>query len=86
MAEAKRLWELYANEGVNCTLPTVEGAMLINNVCNLSGLDKIGDNYGLQGVALAHQIKLFDGNAHVESKRLQNAMNFAAWGIFNLQR
>lgn len=84
LAEAKRIWELQVVSDCHRCLTSVQAVVLINAIYNLCGLDKIGDIYGLQGFALAQEIGLFDGNTHIQSRRLRDATNFAAWGLFNM--
>lgn len=57
--------------------------MIINVVYSLCGLDKLGDRWGLQGLAIAKEMRLFDGNGHIESDRMRHATNFTAWCMFN---
>lgn len=84
LAEAKRIWELQVVSNRHRSLTSVQAVVLINVIYNICGLDKIGDVYGLQGFALAQEIGLFDGNAHTQSRRLRDATDFTAWGLFNL--
>lgn len=56
--------------------------MIINVVHDVFGLDKIGDTYGLKGYAIAHELRLFDGNAHIQCERVRYARNFTAWCLF----
>ncbi|EUC50478.1 hypothetical protein COCMIDRAFT_32300 [Bipolaris oryzae ATCC 44560] len=83
-AEARRIWEMLAVSGKNRNLASVQAAMIINSVYNIYGLDKLGSAYGLRGLAIARELKLFDGNARVKSERKRNARNFSAWCLFNI--
>lgn len=65
-------------------LASVQAALIMNIVHGLLGLDKIGDIYGLKGWAIAQEMGLFDGNAHVLSERVRNARNFTAWCLFGI--
>lgn len=67
-------------------LASIQAAMIINIVYNIYGLDKIGTPFGLQGLAIAQGMGLFDGNADAKSERERNARNFTAWCLFNLDR
>lgn len=67
-------------------LASVQAALIMNIVHGLLGLDKIGDIYGLKGWAIAQEMELFDGNAHVLSERVRNARNFTAWCLFGINR
>jgi len=60
-------------------LASVQAAFVIDIVHGLHGLDKVGDTYGLRGWAIAQEMRLFDGNAHILSERGRNARNFTAW-------
>jgi hypothetical protein len=83
-AEAKRLWELEVAMNRQRNLTSIQAVALINAIYNNCGLDKLGDVYGLQGFALAHEMELMDGNTHILSRRLRDAYNYAAWGLFNM--
>lgn len=65
-------------------LTSVQAALVINFVYNSCGLDKIGDTYGKQGYAIAQEMRLFNGNAHIRSQRVRDARNFTAWSLFNI--
>ncbi|KAL6808365.1 nitrate assimilation regulatory protein nirA [Trichoderma camerunense] len=67
-AEARRLWELEA--GQKSSITTVQAGMVINIMYNMYSMDKIGMTYGVQAIAMAHDLKLFEGptskNRHPE--------------------
>lgn len=67
-------------------LTSVQAAIIINVIYNFCALDKVGKVYGLQGLSIAQDLRLFDGNAHIKSKRVRNARNFTAWALFNMDR
>jgi hypothetical protein len=67
-------------------LASVQAATILNIVYNVCALDKIGNVYGLQALAIAQDLRLFNGNAHVKSERVRNARNFTAWALFNMDR
>ena len=77
---------MQATNGGNRNLPSIQAAIILNAVHNINALDKIGNVYGLQGLAIAQDLELFDGNAHIQSERTRNAMNFTAWALFNMER
>ncbi|KAF2647340.1 hypothetical protein K491DRAFT_772515 [Lophiostoma macrostomum CBS 122681] len=83
-AEAKRLWEMQVINDKHHNLASVQAALMINIVYNLYGLDKIGSRYGVEGLVIAKNLRLFDGNAHIRSERIRNARNFTAWCLFNI--
>ncbi|CAI6315083.1 unnamed protein product [Periconia digitata] len=84
LAEAKRIWEMQIISGKYRHLASVQAALIINIVHDLHGLDKIGDTYGRKGWAIAQEMQLFDGNAHILSDRVRNARNFTAWCLFGI--
>ena len=86
LAEARRIWELQTSSRKFRDLTTAQAACMISLVYNASGLDKIGAIYQAQGIAIAHELKLFDGSSHVRSERLRGARDFTAWALFNLER
>jgi hypothetical protein len=67
-------------------LASVQAALIMNIVLDLCGLDKIGDTYGRKSWAIAQELQLFDGNAHILSERVRNARNFTAWCLFSIDR
>ncbi|EOA89630.1 uncharacterized protein SETTUDRAFT_103856 [Exserohilum turcica Et28A] len=86
LAEAKRIWEMQTINRKNRNLASVQAALVINIIYNIYGLDKLGTPFGLQGLAIALDLRLFDGNADVKSERVRNARNFTAWCLFNIDR
>ncbi|EMD69258.1 hypothetical protein COCSADRAFT_130800 [Bipolaris sorokiniana ND90Pr] len=83
-AEARRIWEMLSVSGKNRNLASVQAAIIINSVYNIYGLDNLGSAYGLKGLAIARDLKLFSGNAGVKSERKRKARNFSAWCLFNI--
>ncbi|KAJ4865698.1 fungal zn(2)-Cys(6) binuclear cluster domain-containing protein [Trichoderma breve] len=84
-AEARRLWELEA--GQKSSITTVQAGMVINIIYNMYSMDKIGMTYDVQAIAMAHDLKLFDGPTS-KNRRKQRGYDFTAWSIFfwmNLQ-
>jgi hypothetical protein len=84
-AEAKRLWEL---ESFEPRITTIEAGIIFHVFYNLCGLDEIGQAYRIQSVALAHQLRLFDGpvdeqSVNTQRERLQKGKAFAAWALFH---
>lgn len=65
-------------------MTSIQAVVIINVIYNNCGLDKLGDLYGLQGFALAQEIGLFDGNDHIQSRRLRDVANYSAWGLFSM--
>lgn len=74
---------MQAINGKHRSLTSVQAAMLINVIHSLSGLDKLGNLWGLHSLTIAKEMRLFNGNAHVASERVRHAMNFTAWCLFN---
>lgn len=54
-------------------LALVQAAWIMNIVISLYGLDKVSDMYGLKGLAITQELRLFDDNTHILSKRVRNA-------------
>jgi hypothetical protein len=65
-------------------LASVQAAWIINIVVNPYGLDKVGDMYGFEGMAIAQELRLFDDDMHTSSERVRNARNFTAWGLYGI--
>jgi hypothetical protein len=66
-------------------LTAVQSAPVLNCIYSFSGLDKIGQMYGLQGVATAGPLNLFDGNIYIEDQAFRDDCNFAAWNFCTLR-
>ncbi|PVH93022.1 hypothetical protein DM02DRAFT_697757 [Periconia macrospinosa] len=84
LAEAKRIWEMQIISRKYRHLASVQAAWIMNLLLNLHGLDKVGDTYGLKGLAIAQELRLFDNNTRISSKRVRNARNFTAWCLFSI--
>ena len=80
VAEAKRIWELIATEP---HITTVQSGILFNVFHNLCGLDEIGQAYRIQAIALAHELRLFNGSMSGESSRIRNGRGFTAWALYS---
>lgn len=80
------MWEIQLISRKYRHLATVQAALMMNIIHDLHGLDKVGDIYGLKGWAIAQEMRLFDGNAHILSERVRNARNFTAWCLFGIDR
>ncbi|KAM0425507.1 hypothetical protein ACHAPT_009296 [Fusarium lateritium] len=78
LAEAKRLWELEATEPC---ITTIQAGMLFSVFHNLCGLDEIGQPYRIHGVALAHELRIFD-TVDARSERLQKGRAYTAWALY----
>ncbi|KAL7793630.1 hypothetical protein V8C37DRAFT_378517 [Trichoderma ceciliae] len=85
-AEAKRLWEIEAAEP---RITTIQAGIVFNVFYNLCGLDEIGQVYRIHALALAHEIRLFDGpvvdeqSRDAQSDRIQKGKAFLAWALFD---
>ncbi|KAI9705941.1 MAG: hypothetical protein M1836_005347 [Candelina mexicana] len=80
VAEAKRIWELQANEA---RITTIQAGILFNVFYNLCGLDEIGQVYRIHAVALAHKLRLFDRTIEGQSDRMCKGRAFTAWTLYN---
>lgn len=82
LAEAKRLWEL---EAPKPRITTIQAGIILTVIHNLCGLDEIGQAYRMHGLALAHELHLFDGtrNRYEHSDRLWDGRAYAAWTLYN---
>ena len=80
VAEAKRLWELEADEP---RLSTIQAGVIFNVYYNLCGLDKIGQAYRIKAITLAQQIQLFDCTVNKLGARVRDRWAYTAWALFN---
>ena len=80
LAEVKRIWEL---EATKPRLTTIQAGIILNIFHNLSGLDEVGKAYRIHAVALAHQLRLFDGAIDRESARIRNCLAYTVWALYS---
>ncbi|KAI0157229.1 putative C6 transcription factor [Xylariaceae sp. FL1272] len=80
LAEAKRLWEL---EATMARITTIQAGILFNVIHNLCSLNEIGQVYKLQGLKLAHELRLFKRDLRDGDARLQRGIGLLAWALFN---
>lgn len=78
LAEAKRLWELQAQE---VWLTTIQAGTLLTTIYGICGLDGLGRAYSVQSIALAHKLRLFDHDG-IRDKRTRDGRAFTAWTLF----
>ncbi|KAH6663569.1 hypothetical protein F5X68DRAFT_218053 [Plectosphaerella plurivora] len=83
LAEAKRLWEIDISSGP--TITTLQAALVMQLLLNISGMDKVGRMYGRQITGIARELGLFGYLTHIEDPRLLQAHQFMAWSLFCLQ-
>ncbi|KAK4180196.1 hypothetical protein QBC36DRAFT_384517 [Triangularia setosa] len=86
LTEAKRHWEL-EQAGGRSKLTTIQAAILLNIVYNLNAMVKLGWQYTLQAIDMAHKMKLFKKPENWEtlSPRLRAGRDFTAWSLFGWQ-
>ena len=82
LAEARRLWELEAKKPL---ITTIQAAVALNLVYNMSGLDEIGRAYGVQAVTLARNMNLLEGCVEGDNPREIQGRVFTAWMIYNIE-
>lgn len=80
IAEARRIWELEADQP---RITTVQAGILFNVFYNLCGLDEVGQVYRVQAIALARRLGLFDTTLEVHDARIRHGWIFTAWSLFN---
>ncbi|KAF2101250.1 hypothetical protein NA57DRAFT_53225 [Rhizodiscina lignyota] len=80
LAEAKRLWEL--NQGTN-ELTAIQAAIIINFLYDASGMDRVGLSYGIQAIAMAHDLGIFEDSPYKKQEKAQRA-SFHSVGSFLL--
>ncbi|KAK3358721.1 hypothetical protein B0T25DRAFT_599547, partial [Lasiosphaeria hispida] len=84
LAEARRLWELECRTG-RVTLTLAQTAVLLNLEYNHNGQDDVGYVFLQQAVGMANTLGLYKPDPHgsTQSKRMKNAREFFAWGLFS---
>lgn len=55
--------------------------MAISLVCKSCTLYELGGLYGVLGLAIAHEVRLFGGDSHVQLSRMRDTTNSTAWVI-----
>ena len=63
-------------------LTTIQAAICLSSVSTLDAMDKIGSSYLHSGITAAHELDLFESSSEVESKKMQRARAFTAWGLY----
>ncbi|KAK0747338.1 hypothetical protein B0T21DRAFT_405976 [Apiosordaria backusii] len=86
LTEAKRHWEL-EQAGSRSKLTTIQAAIILNIVYNLNSMVKLGWQYTLQAIDMAHKMKLFKKpeNWDTLNPRLRASRDFTAWSLFGWQ-
>lgn len=79
LVEAKRLWEIKSTTPL---ISDIQAGIILNGICNLSGLDELGQTYRTQYVALAHRLRLYDGPIGADSERSRQGRIYTAWALF----
>lgn len=79
LAEAKRLWELEANEP---RVTTIQAGVIFSVIHNVCGLDEVGKAYRIQAVALSHKLSLFDRTMGGPDGRIRHGRAYAAWALY----
>jgi hypothetical protein len=77
---------MHTGNGQYRSLTSTQVVLITSLVYNYCGLDKLGSIYGLQGLTIAKDLRLFHGSAHVRSERIRDARHFTAWSLFNIYR
>lgn len=80
MAEARRLWDLEADEP---RITTVQAGIIFSVVHNLCGLDQVGQMYRIHAIRLAEQLKLFDAAPSDIDERQGRGRVYTAWMLFS---
>ncbi|CAG5188986.1 uncharacterized protein ALTATR162_LOCUS12079 [Alternaria atra] len=58
-------------------------AIVIHLICDLIGVDHVGNAFTQQAIAMSQEINLFKSPTHIKSKRMRNARILSAWGLFD---
>ncbi|KAH8657914.1 putative C6 transcription factor [Xylariales sp. PMI_506] len=82
-AESRRLWDLQATGPPLIT--TLQAAIVLNLIRNMSSLDKLGRPFGVQAVTLAHELRLYDEPRADQSQRTRDGWAFTAWTLYNFE-
>ncbi|KAI9150215.1 Nitrogen assimilation transcription factor nirA [Paramyrothecium foliicola] len=82
LAETKRLWELECGRS---KITTVQAGGILCSIVNANGMDKVGDAYLIQTIAMARDMGIFESLNHVKNKNRRKVYAVTAWSIFNLQ-
>jgi hypothetical protein len=80
MAEAKRLYELEADEG---RITTIQAASTLSQRLMMDGLDKVGMVYEIQITAMVEKVQLNSAPPPTTNGRLYLNLLTTAWGLFN---
>lgn len=72
-----RLWEVERNQ--NPRLTTLQAGLILNFICNMNPMDKLGMTYGFQAAAMAHDLGIFGNLDHIANQRQRHSYGFTAW-------
>jgi hypothetical protein len=68
------------------SITTVQAGVLIHIIYNMYSMDKLGITYGVQAVAIAKDLKVFESSCRPKSKARQQVYDFTAWCLYYWMR
>lgn len=76
------MWEIEVYNGGSIT--AVQASLVINVVCNLYAMDRVGISFGNAAIQMAHDLNLFAPNAYMAdiSEQEQKAYTYTAWSLY----
>lgn len=83
LAETRRLWELKQRKP---HITTVQASIIITVLYAALAADKLGSAYAERGLAMAHELQLFDAASEVQSPAMRRVRENTAWAFFLMQR
>lgn len=80
LAETRRLWELELNKEPSIT--TVQAAMVLNTVYNMTSMEVQGLSFGAQALALSYKIGILGPLPTELDKRQRHVYGYTAWCLY----
>ncbi|SCO81443.1 related to nitrate assimilation regulatory protein nirA [Fusarium oxysporum] len=80
LAESRRLWELELEKEPSIT--TLQAAMVLNPVYNMSSMETQGLSFGAQALALSHRLGILEALPAELDQRQRHVYGYTAWCLY----
>ena len=80
MAEVWRLWDLEQSQEPRIT--TLQAAMVLNPVYNMSSMESMGLSFSGQAIALSYKLGLLEPLSPQLDERQRHVYTFTAWCLY----
>lgn len=66
-------------------MTTLQAALILHITYAGHAIDKVGLSYLMRAVAMARELRLFEGGDRIHDATMRHARDFTAWCLFNWQ-